>query len=47
MGLAPYGIEESEETKLFIKIKTEIVDIKMMDLFLNQNISIYLWAKDD
>ena len=29
MGLAPYGIEDSNETNLYIdKIKSEIVDIK-------------------
>jgi len=30
MGLAPYGSENSEETKSFIdKIKSEVVDIKV------------------
>jgi carbamoyltransferase len=39
MGLAPYGIENSEETKLYIeKIKKEIVDIKDDgSIFLNQS----------
>ena len=38
IGLAPYGIEDSEETKNFInKIKSEVVDIKKDgSIFLNQ-----------
>ena len=38
MGLAPYGIVDSEETNIFIqKIKSEIVDIKKDgSIFLNQ-----------
>ena len=46
MGLAPYGIEESEETKLFIKkIKTEIVDIKNDgSIFLNQKYFKYTYG---
>ncbi len=39
MGLAPYGIEDSNETQTFItKIQSEIVDIKEDgSIFLNQN----------
>ena len=46
MGLAPYGIEESKETKLFInKIKTEIVDIKNDgSIFLNQKYFKYTYG---
>jgi len=46
MGLAPYGIEGSEETKLFInKIKSEIVDIKEDgSIFLNQNYFKYTYG---
>ena len=46
MGLAPYGIEESDETKLFInKIKTEIVDIKNDgSIFLNQKYFKYTYG---
>ncbi len=43
MGLAPFGIENSEETKLFIeKIKSEVVDIKEDgSIFLNQKFFKY------
>ena len=46
MGLAPYGIENSEETKLFIKkIKSEIVDIKKDgSIFLNQKYFKYTYG---
>ena len=46
MGLAPYGIEESEETKLFIdKIKSEVVDIKDDgSIFLNQKYFKYTYG---
>ena len=46
MGLAPYGIEESSETKSFIeKIKSEIVDIKDDgSIFLNQNYFKYSYG---
>ena len=46
MGLAPYGIEKSEETKLFIqKIKSEIVDIKEDgSIFLNQKYFKYTYG---
>ena len=37
MGLAPYGIEDSEETKIIDKIKSKVVDIKKDgSIFLNQ-----------
>ena len=43
MGLAPYGIEGSEETKTFIdKIKSKVVDIKKDgSIFLNQKFFKY------
>lgn len=46
MGLAPYGIEKSEETTSFInKIKSEIVDIKEDgSIFLNQNYFKYTYG---
>lgn len=46
MGLAPYGIEESEETKLFLeKIKSEVVDIKDDgSIFLNQKYFKYTYG---
>ena len=46
MGLAPYGIEESEETKLFTeKIKSEVVDIKDDgSIFLNQKYFKYTYG---
>ena len=46
MGLAPYGIEDLEETKLFIeKIKSEIVDIKQDgSIFLNQKYFKYTYG---
>jgi len=46
MGLAPYGIENSDENKLFIeKIKSEIVDIKEDgSIFLNQNYFKYTYG---
>ena len=46
MGLAPYGIEDSEETKTFIdKIKTEVVDIKEDgSIFLNQKYFKYTYG---
>ena len=46
MGLAPYGIEDSEETKLFIdKIKSEVVDIKEDgSIFLNQKYFKYTYG---
>jgi len=46
MGLAPYGIEKSEETKSFIKkIKSEIVDIKEDgSIFLNQKYFKYTYG---
>jgi len=46
MGLAPYGIEDSEETKLFIKmIRSEIVCIKDDgSIFLNQNFFKYTYG---
>ncbi len=46
MGLAPYGIEDSEETKLFIdKIKSEVVDIKDDgSIFLNQKYFKYTYG---
>lgn len=46
MGLAPYGIESSIQTKQFInKIKTELVDIKDDgSIFLNQNFFSYTHA---
>ena len=46
MGLAPYGIENSEETKLFIeKIKSEVVDIKKDgSIFLNQKFFKYTYG---
>ena len=46
MGLAPYGIENSEETILFIeKIKSEIVDIKEDgSIFLNQKYFKYTYG---
>ena len=46
MGLAPYGIKNSEETKLFIdKIKSEIVDIKDDgSIFLNQKYFKYTYG---
>ena len=46
MGLAPYGIESSEETKSFInKIKSNIVDIKDDgSIFLNQKFFKYTYG---
>jgi len=46
MGLAPYGIENSDETKLFINnIKSEIVDIKEDgSIFLNQKYFKYTYG---
>ena len=46
MGLAPYGIEDSEETKLFIKmIKSEIISIKDDgSIFLNQRYFKYTYG---
>ena len=46
MGLAPYGIEDSDETKLFINnIKSEIVDIKEDgSIFLNQKYFEYTYG---
>jgi carbamoyltransferase len=46
MGLAPYGIEDSEETKTFIdKIKSEVVDIKEDgSIFLNQKYFKYTYG---
>ncbi len=46
MGLAPYGIENSYETNLFIdKIKSEIVDIKEDgSIFLNQKYFKYTYG---
>ena len=46
MGLAPYGIENSKETKDYIqKIKTEIVDIKADgSIFLNQKYFKYTYG---
>ncbi len=46
MGLAPYGIENSEQTNLFIeKIKSEIVDIKKDgSIFLNQKYFKYTYG---
>lgn len=46
MGLAPYGIEDSEETKVFIeKIKSEVVDIKEDgSIFLNQKYFKYTYG---
>ena len=46
MGLAPYGIEESKETNLYIdKIKSEIVDIKDDgSIFLNQKYFKYTYG---
>jgi len=46
MGLAPYGIEDSEETKIFIeKIKSEIVDVKEDgSIFLNQKYFRYTYG---
>lgn len=46
MGLAPYGIETSDETKLFIdKIKSEIVDIKEDgSIYLNQEYFKYTYG---
>ena len=46
MGLAPYGIEDSEETKGFIhKIKSEVVDIKKDgSIFLNQEYFKYTYG---
>ena len=46
MGLAPYGIENSEETLSFIKkIKSEIVDIKEDgSIFLNQEYFKYTYG---
>ena len=46
MGLAPYGIEDSEETKSFIKlIKSEIVSIKDDgSIFLNQTYFKYTYG---
>ena len=46
MGLAPYGIEDSNETKTFIeKIKSEIVDIKHDgSIFLNQEYFKYTYG---
>ena len=46
MGLAPYGIENSKETKLFIeKIKSVVVDIKKDgSIFLNQRFFKYTYG---
>lgn len=46
MGLAPYGIEDSEETNTFIdKIKSEVVDIKEDgSIFLNQKYFKYTYG---
>ena len=46
MGLAPYGIEGSDQTKSFIeKIKTKIVDIKEDgSIFLNQEYFQYTYG---
>jgi len=46
MGLAPYGIEYSEETKLFIeKIKSEVVCVKEDgSIFLNQKYFKYTYG---
>ena len=46
MGLAPYGIEDSEETETFIdKIKSEVVDIKEDgSIFLNQKYFKYTYG---
>ena len=46
MGLAPYGIEDSNETNLYIKkIKSEIVDIKEDgSIFLNQKYFKYTYG---
>lgn len=46
MGLAPYGVEDSEETKLFIdKIKSEVLDIKEDgSIFLNQKYFEYTYG---
>ena len=46
MGLAPYGIENSDETNLFIeKIKSDIVDIKEDgSIFLNQEYFKYTYG---
>lgn len=46
MGLAPYGIEDSEETKSFIKmIKSKIVNIKEDgSIFLNQKFFKYTYG---
>jgi carbamoyltransferase len=46
MGLAPYGIEESDETNSFIdKIKSKIVDIKKDgSIFLDQNFFKYTYG---
>ncbi len=46
MGLAPYGIENSDETNIFIdKIKSEIVDIKEDgSIFLNQKYFKYTYG---
>jgi len=46
MGLAPYGIEDSDETNTFIdKIKSEVVDIKEDgSIFLNQKYFKYTYG---
>lgn len=46
MGLAPYGIQDSDETKLFIKkIKSYIVDVKNDgSIFLNQDYFKYTFG---
>ena len=46
MGLAPYGIEDSEETKTFIhKIKSKVLDIKEDgSIFLNQKYFKYTYG---
>ena len=46
MGLAPYGIEDSRETREFVdKIKSEIVDIKHDgSIFLNQDYFAYTYG---
>ena len=46
MGLAPYGIEKSKETNVFIeKIKSEIIDIKNDgSIFLNQKYFKYTYG---
>ena len=46
MGLAPYGIDDSKETNLYIdKIKSEIVDIKDDgSIFLNQKYFKYTYG---